>query len=57
MIKMIVKICKCHEVDADNCPFIRSLRELGAQRFADSMTEERVVPECSTLLLDSERVS
>jgi hypothetical protein len=44
MISMVTKICKCHEVPEDKCHFIRTLRDLRADRFADEMVEEREVP-------------
>ena len=57
MISMIVKICTCCNQLADACDFQRTLRELRADRFADIFIEEREVGECTTSLLESEKVS
>jgi hypothetical protein len=45
MIRLIESFCKCHEIPEDKCHFIRTLRDLQAHRFADAMSEERVIPE------------
>jgi hypothetical protein len=44
MIRLVETFCKCHEIPEDKCHFIRTLRELRADRFADEMTEVREVP-------------
>lgn len=44
MLKMVVKVCTCHDVLEEKCHFVRTLRELKADRFAEAMLTEKEVP-------------